>query len=223
MVKKPTVSPRRLLISIGLLILLSLSFLVLRIIISDSMRYVFLAWNLILATLAPLLAWWLIDRVRQFGWWNWQQIVLAGLWLSFLPNSFYMITDLIHIRQTYEMPLIYDVIMLSGFLLSGLILGYTSLYLIHTKLLNRLQPRRAYLILAAVLLVCSFAIYLGRYVRWNSWDIILKPAGLLFDVSDRFVNPAAHQQTYWITLMLFALLFCVYAIVYEAARLIRHR
>ena len=219
--KKSQVLPYRLIGSIGLLLVVSLGFLIIRMIVSDSSRYVFLGWNLTLASLAPLFAWWLSDRIRQYGWQHWQNIVLALLWLSFLPNSFYLITDLVHIRETYEVPVMYDVVMLTSFLVSGLVLGYMSIYLLHVRLLEKIKEKYAYGIVGAVLFVCSFAIYLGRYARWNSWDIIMNPAGLVFDVSDRFINPSAHEQTYLITLTIFVLLASLYAFIYEATRLLR--
>jgi uncharacterized membrane protein len=116
----------------------------------------------------------------------------------------------------------YDVVMLTSFLISGLVLGYLSIYLLHIRALKKLSEGQAYLGVGLIFLMCSFAIYLGRYARWNSWDIIMNPAGLVFDVSDRFINPAAHEQTYLITLTIFALLFSVYVVIYEAARLLRN-
>ena len=115
----------------------------------------------------------------------------------------------------------YDVVMLTSFLVSGLVLGYMSIYLLHVRLLEKIKEKYAYGIVGAVLFVCSFAIYLGRYARWNSWDIIMNPAGLVFDVSDRFINPSAHEQTYLITLTIFVLLASLYAFIYEATRLLR--
>lgn len=192
-----------------------------RVIGSDSMRYVFLIWNLALAALVPLLAWWLISRICVHGWLHWQQIFLTIIWISFLPNSFYLITDYIHLRETYEASLLYDVTMMTSFVLSGLILGMTSVYLVHKQLEKRFKAQDAWLIVGAIFLASSFAIYLGRYTRWNTWDIILRPAGLLFDVSDRFVNPAAHGDTYLTTLVFFFILFSLYWVVYETAQFLR--
>lgn len=223
MSKHKEATPQRLLVSIGLLAAVAMGLLLFRLLVSDSLRFVFLGWNLALAALAPLLAAWLVGRIRQLGWWGWQQVLLAVLWLSFLPNSFYIITDLVHIRPTYEMPLMYDIVMLSSFMLSGLVLGYQSLYLVHNLLLSKLKPSRAYQVVGLVLLLCSFAMYLGRYGRWNSWDIVMNPAGLVFDVSDRFVNPAAHEQTYLLTLTVFALLFSLYGVIFEAANWLRRK
>jgi uncharacterized membrane protein len=60
------------------------------------------------------------------------------------------------------------------------------------------------------LLLSGFAIYLGRYLRWNSWDVIANPFGLLFDVADRIVNPGEHILTFSATILFFAFLAVIY-------------
>jgi uncharacterized membrane protein len=215
-------SPNRLLVSLGFISAVSITLLIGRIAVSDSSRFIFLFWNLLLAAVPPLLAWWLVTRIQNFGWLAWQQIAITLLWLSFLPNSFYLISDFVHLRPSYEADLLFDIVMLTSFLFNGLIFGFISVYLVHIELLKRISFKRAYGFIAVVFFVCSFAVYLGRYTRWNSWDILLRPAGLVFDVSDRFVNPSAHEQTYLTTLTFFFLLFGVYSVIWEAARLIRN-
>ena len=214
-----TRSPIRFIASVALLCSVGVVLLVIRFIASDSLRYVFLIWNLLLALIVPLLAWLLVYRVQQFGWLRWQQIILTVLWFVFLPNTFYLVTDFIHVRQTYEASLVYDVTMLTSFVFSGLLLGYLSMFLVHRELVKRLSSRNAWLAIGIWFLASSFAIYLGRYTRWNSWDIFIKPAGLLFDVSDRFINPTAYYETYETTLIFFVLLFAGYLVVWEAYQL----
>lgn len=186
---------------------------------SDSDRYVFLLWNLVLASIAPMVAWWLVVRIRKFGWLHWKQLAITGIWLVFLPNSFYLITDLVHLRFNYEATLLYDTILLQSFVLAGLAFGYTSVFMVHRELEKRFRPRTTWSIISAVFLATSFAIYLGRFTRWNTWDIILKPAGLLFDVSDRFVNPGEHGDTYLTTLTFFMVLLTVYVVIWQAIQL----
>lgn len=213
----------RLIIALCLSSAVSFGLLMIRILASDSMRYVFLPWNLVLAVVPLVLSWWLVERVRSGGWLTWQQTLLTVVWLSFLPNSFYLISDFVHLRETYEINLVFDIVMLMSFAVNGLIFGFMSLYMVHRELNRRIQPKQAYILISLVILACSFAAYLGRYTRWNSWDIVLRPAGLLFDVSDRFINPSAHQQTYLTTLIFFALLMSLYIVMWETARLLRHK
>lgn len=220
---KKNVSPNRFILSLAVACSIALILLVSRIMVSDSTRYIFLIWNLILSSLSPLLAWWLVRRVRQYGWLRIQQIILTLVWLSFLPNSFYIITDFIHLRATYEASFLFDIIVLTSFTLNGLIFGYISVFIVHKELVKRMRLRHTWYIVAGIFAVSSFAIYLGRFTRWNTWDILLKPAGLLFDVSDRVVNPAAHSETYITTLTFFLVLFSVYWVIWESAELMRSK
>lgn len=216
-------NPYRFIASIGLLCGVSLSLVVGRVLSSESERYVFLVWNLVLAIVPLLLSWWLVQRIRQHGWGTWQQIALTVVWLAFLPNSFYLVTDFVHLRETYEASLLFDVVLLTSFMASGLVVGFTSVFMVHRELVKRFSEKQTYLLVGLIFLACSFAAYLGRFTRWNTWDLVYRPAGLLFDVSDRFINPAAHTDTYVATLVFFLLLVSVYGVIYEGARLLRSK
>ncbi|HET7672906.1 MAG TPA: DUF1361 domain-containing protein [Candidatus Saccharimonadales bacterium] len=206
--------------SVMLACLISLALLAGRIFSSDSLRYIFLVWNLVLAVIPLLVAWWLSERLKTLSWFGWPQVVLSILYLGFLPNTFYLITDFVHLRPTDDVGLYFDVVLLAGFMLNGIVLGFGSVYLIHKQLLRRLNAHTALGIIAVVFFLASFATYLGRFTRFNTWDILLRPAGLLFDVSDRLVNPTQHSDTYLATLTLFLVLFSGYLVVYTYSRLI---
>jgi uncharacterized membrane protein len=188
---------------------------------SQTDRYWFLTWNLILAWLPLAFVWWLVTRLRKTAWWSWPNIGLTLLWLGFLPNSFYLMSDLIHLHETGEVSLLYDIVMFMSFIFNGLVAGFMSLFLVHRELLKRVAYEKAHGLIILIILACSFAIYLGRSLRWNSWDILINPAGLLFDVSDRVVNPAAHPQTFVTTVTFFVLLLSVYLVIWELVRALR--
>lgn len=209
---------RYLVFSVGLSCLVSVVLLAGRIIVSDSFRFVFLLWNLVLAIVPVLLALWLVDRLRDEGWLKWPQILITILFIGFLPNTFYLITDFVHLRPTPEVSLYFDVVLLSSFVINGIILGFLAIYLIHRELLKRFGERNALLAVTIIFFLCSFAAYLGRFTRFNTWDILLRPAGLLFDVSDRFVNPSQHTDTYIATITLFIVLITTYLVFYFALK-----
>ncbi len=188
---------------------------------SDSMRYIFLIWNLVLAAVPALLAWWLAERLKTQGWLAWPQLLITLVIIAFLPNTFYLITDFVHLRQTSEASLYFDVILLSSFVINGIILGFLTVYMLHRQLLKRFTEKNAMLSVMFILFLASFATYLGRFTRFNTWDILLRPAGLLFDVSDRFINPSQHTDTYIATITLFAVLSTAYLVFYTATKLIR--
>lgn len=220
--KKPIKkSPERLITSVSFVCVVAISLLLFRIISSDSSRYIFMIWNLLLAVVPVFLAWWLFERLKTKPWWEFKQLAITAGWLLFLPNSFYLITDFVHLRQTYEVSLLYDVVLFMSFAIAGLILGYISLYLVHANLEKRVRQRTAWAIVALILFASSFAIYLGRFSRWNTWDVLFQPAGLLFDVSDKFVNPNMHSETYETTLIFLALLLPIYWVMYELVRYLK--
>ncbi len=114
--------------------------------------------------------------------------------------------------------MLYDAVMLFSFIFTGFVLGFTSLFIVQHNLKEKLKRTDTHAIMAGVLMLCSFAIYLGRYFRLNSWDILVNPAGLIFDVSDQFFNPASHPQLITTTLMFFMLLIGIYAVIWQVIR-----
>lgn len=203
--------------------LLSIGLFMARVVVTGSMRFDFMLWNLFLGWLPLFFALWLQRRLGHSLWFGWQNLLLTGAWLGFLPNSFYLITDLIHLNNTGEIMKLYDAVMMMSFIMNGLVLGYASVYVLHIELLQRVRRRWAHTFIGLVFLSCGFAIYLGRYLRWNTWDILLNPFGLLFDVSDRFVNPVVHSETFVVTLTFFGLLASFYAVIYQLAGLLRQQ
>ncbi len=105
--------------------------------------------------------------------------------------------------------------------LTSLVAGFISLYLIHVELYKRFYYRNVHLVIGIILLLCSFAIYLGRYLRWNSWDVIFNPAGLLFDVTDSIASPSTHPDVFVTTFTFFLLLGSMYIVIWQIARALR--
>lgn len=196
-------------------------FFIVRVISAHNSRYWFLFWNLMLAWLPLLFAWLLQLSLKKHRWLSAKPLIFTVLWLGFLPNSFYLASDLVHLHSTGEVSLLYDGVMMLSFIFTGLVLGFTSLFIIQRQLHDKLKRRDTHTIMAGVLLLCSFAIYLGRDFRLNSWDVLVNPAGFLFDVSDQFVNPAAHPQLLTTTLMFFALLMGIYVVLWQVIRAIQ--
>lgn len=199
----------------------SLFLLAIRILGSQTFRYWFLAWNLLLAWLPLLFAWMLVQRLARSPWSAWQNVLLSVLWLGFLPNSFYLVSDLIHLRATGEVSLLYDIIMFFSFIFNAYLAGIVSLYLVHRELLKQLVAQWAHTVVAIVLVACSFAIYLGRSLRWNTWDVLVNPAGILFDVSDSIVNPVGHPQSFVTTVTFFLLLGSMYFVIWQLVEALR--
>lgn len=189
---------------------------------NHSFDYGFFPWNLVLAWLPLLFAIRLNHVLGYKRWSSWEGLGWSVLWLVFLPNSFYIISDLIHLQEVSRVDVMYDIAMFTSFIFTGAALGFSSLYLLHSHLRRRLRAVEAAGWIGATLLLSSLAIYIGRDLRWNSWDLVTNPAGLLFDMSSRIMNPAAYPQMFITTLSFFVLLSTVYAILWAAARVLKN-
>lgn len=200
--------------------LLSVVLFAFRVVGAENFRYWFLFWNLLLAWL-PLAFAWLLSKDLKFNRWkSLSNVLLTFLWLVFLPNSFYIVSDLIHLHLTGEVSILYDAVLFISVIFNGYVFGLMSVFIVHRELMSRLRPQTAHKIIALVFVLSSFAIYLGRYLRWNTWDVLLHPIGLLFDVTDRFINPVAHPQAFTTTAIFTLLLGSMYWVVYEAIALL---
>lgn len=206
----------RVIIALALAHLASIFLLFARSVDAGNGRYYFLLWNMFLAVLPLGLSVWLRKRLNNSSWLTWKNLLLTALWVMFLPNSFYLVTDLIHLHQTYEINIYYDIVLFMSFIVNGFITGFMSLYLVHVELARRVRRRDAHAVIAFVLLTASFAIFLGRFLRWNSWDVFLHPAGVLFDVSNQFIDPAS-PSAFVTTASFFILLASSYAVVWSLA------
>ena len=140
--------------------------------------YRFLAWNLFLAWIPFLLALALYDSARQRR--PRVVLVLLGvLWLLFLPNAPYIVTDFVHVGEVPGAPLWYDAGMTAAFAGTGLVLGLGSLLLVQGVVARRFGALSGWLMVLPVLLLCSVGISIGRFQRLNSWDALTRPDALV--------------------------------------------
>lgn len=206
---------RRYVEAVGGLTVICLAMFIVRVIATGTFRYWFIPENLALAWAALLFGWWLNKQLENYRWLNWRNISLTVIWLAVLPNSWYVLTDFIHVYPTGEISELFDISMMSLLIFNGFILGCTSLFLIHRQLQKRFNFLRTWLIVAALILLSSFAIYLGRDLRWSSWDVLTDPSGLLLNVSDRLISPLQHQRATNITGLFFVVVGSVYLLFYR--------
>jgi uncharacterized membrane protein len=181
----------------------------------------YLIWNLFLAWLPLIFAIRLVQVLRHKLWSSWEGLTWSVLWLVFLPNSFYMISDFIHVQDVAASNVLYDVFMFTSFIYTAVILGFSSLYLVHLRLRYRLTPNTANFFIALTLLICSVGVYIGRDLRWNSWNLLTNPGGLLFDVSDRLQHPSAYPAMLLTIVSFFVLLISMYGLMWRGIRLVR--
>lgn len=182
--------------------------LVLRVAYSHNSHYVWLLWNLFLAWLpagSALIAYNLHQRHGRLSWLLVSACAVA--WFIFLPNAPYLVTDMIHLRSQPDAPFWFDLLLLLAFAWTGFFLGLVSLLLMQ-EVVRRLAGTVTSWLFAFVMLgLSSFGIYLGRFMRWNSWDVVFNPSRLLVDVIQPVIHPLAHTQT-----VVFSVLFAFYLV-----------
>lgn len=183
---------------------------------NSNLEYWYLIYNLFLGVM-PLGFALGLQRLRtRYSWRNWRIVVLAVLWLLFLPNSFYIITDFIHLYETPRVDVVQDVVMLMQFSVLGVVFGFMSLSIMHKQILGFINQAKAAYSVSAVLLLSSFAIYLGRELRWNSWDIFINPLGIAKDVLVIIASPFTSGVAFT-TLSFFVFLTSLYGLWWHVA------
>lgn len=187
---------------------------------NESTQFSYLVWNLFLAWIPLLLAVRLTSVLRYKLWSTWEAMSLSVLWLVFLPNSFYMISDFIHLQEVRRVDILYDTVMFTSFIYTGVVLGFSSLYLIHMQLRKRMSERESAAWVGLTLAICSGAIYIGRDLRWNSWDILTNPGGLLFDVSDRIMHISTYPHMLLTVISFFILLSTMYLLLWRGVKML---
>ncbi|MEO6166905.1 MAG: DUF1361 domain-containing protein [Chitinophagales bacterium] len=161
-----------------------------RIFYTNDYYYGMLLWNLFLAWLPFLFSYWAYTRYFSGG--KHISAVLPGfLWLLFFPNAPYIITDLIHLQERTGIPMWFDAALVFTFAFTGLILGLSSLYMIHRVLQNAFSVWKAWLMIMVIIAMSGYGIYIGRILRWNSWDLSTHPIPLINDVHDSILTPAS--------------------------------
>ena len=155
-----------------------------------------LVWNLFLAWLPALGAFAAYNLHRWTTRLRWLPVFgFALLWLLFLPNAPYLITDIIHLKPRAGVPLWYDLITLVAFAWTGSFLGLVSLFLMQELVRRTVGRAASWLFVAGVLVLNGFGIYFGRFLRWNSWDVLFRPQSLANQLIDGVLNPLEHIQT----------------------------
>lgn len=187
--------------------ILSVLLLALRIYATNTFTYTFLLWNLWLATIPLLIA----LKVKQKQMKGWRLFFYSCLWLLFLPNAPYLITDILHISHLEGAPIWFDSLMLFTTAFIGLILAFQSMKIIseswhyfwETRWLIELptvvQKRIGELIKLVVFIMTGLGIYIGRVLRWNSWDIVSNYKGIFADIFNRILHPFENTETWGFT------------------------
>ena len=177
--------------------------------IRGTYSFMFLIWNLFLAWIP----YWISLSIEKITRLTGSRLIVGTMllcWLLFFPNAPYIVTDLLHLKSRSPIPKWYDMMVLVSFAWTGLMLGFLSLYEIQLFLKKRLHDNLVWMLTISAIILCAFGIYLGRFLRWNSWDVITNPSSLLQDITESFSNPMVYSNTFNITIVFSCFLLLSY-------------
>ncbi|CAN5548011.1 DUF1361 domain-containing protein [soil metagenome] len=198
---------------VGIACVLSVSLALFRVYYTGKLTFLFLNWNLFLALLP-----WGISSVLQMNQNNLNSIfkwIGISLWLLFFPNAPYMLTDLFHLHQRNDIPLWFDLPLIVSFAFTGLMLGFISLMDIQDIITKMYGKTTGWVFSFSSLMLGSFGVYLGRYLRFNSWDLITTPTVLLHEIADTILHPFTDPKVYAITILYSLLLIVGYLLLQQ--------
>jgi uncharacterized membrane protein len=180
--------------------------------------YRFLIWNLALAWVPLVFASAAYSAAARSK----RKLVvpLSVVWILFFPNAPYVLTDFIHLNgEQATAPVWYDALMISSCAWIALLLGLTSLYLMQMVATRALGTVWSWAGVVAALALASFGVYLGRFVRFNSWDALIRPGRVANVIAHQLENPFQHPRMLAVLVLLTASLTVAYAILYVFAGL----
>lgn len=179
--------------------------------------FIFLVWNLFLAWIPFVLALG-VAAVHRWGGPRPLLWVLGGVWLLFLPNAPYILTDFIHLGRVGGAPLWFDAALIGTFAATGLVLGLVSLLVVHRVVEARGGRVLGWVVAVGSIVLSAIGIYLGRFVRVNSWDVLTDPHGLVAVVLQRLADPLGNPFLLRFGLVMTALLLGAYLVTWILGR-----
>lgn len=174
----------------------------LRVQYTQSLFFSFLIWNLFLAFIP-----YSISELLKMAHLSKTTLCLSTIpWLLCLPNAPYIITDFVHLHHSKKPMLYYDIFMLFSFATTGLTLGVVSLNTLYQLFLKHYHLRMANRFRVITVILTGFGIYLGRFLRFNTWDIFTQPISLL----KQSLNSLTDSNTWYIILGYALLLYLLH-------------
>ena len=190
-----------------------------RVAYSDTGRHTGLIWNLFLAWIPFMLAYF----AHAVSWRRATLFliipVIAFLWLIFFPNAPYMLTDLQDLsRSAVGAPLWYDVIIVVWASWTGMLLGVISLYLMQNIIIRTFGRTAGWVFVFVISALSSFGVYIGRFVRLNSWDILQNPTETAQQIVGVVIDPSMRLAAFTILYTIFFLF--VFLLLYSFSHML---
>lgn len=189
----------KILSNLFLVMCFSIFLLMIRMKLTHSFFYIFLVWNLFLA-FVPFAFTLYLSSKPKLG--TFKLLTISSIWLLFLPNAPYIITDLIHLRLS-ETPIVWlDILTVISFAICGMMCYMYSIKDMKFILKNHFSEMWVDLLFYLLPFVVAFGVYLGRFLRYNSWEIIHNPLSIVFDITELILNPT-EQFHAWLFIVAF--------------------
>ncbi len=187
-----------------------------RVLLTGRLTFAFLLWNLVLAAIPFVLSAALSLATQAPP----ARLLLpvGAAWLLFFPNALYILTDLFHFQQRPGAPFWYDLALIVSCAGNGLLLAYTSLADMQQLVQRRLGTAAGWAFATLALLLSSFGIYLGSYLRFRSWNVLANPLTLFFDIVNRVLHPFSFPGTWGVTMIFGVFLLVGYGTVRRLSR-----
>lgn len=183
--------------------------LLVRVIASNSLAYLFLPWNLFLAFVPYWITWWMTKNESIISNKMKRAIALAA-WLLFIPNTFYIITDLFHLSEISSAPRWFDLLLIFSFAWNGILCGIISIRRIEIVTGFFTNGKSSLLFIFVIMWLNAFGIYIGRFLRFNSWDIITDPFSLAGEILNLLFHPVENSYAWGMTLCYAAFMTFLY-------------
>lgn len=193
-----------------------------RVAYADNRQHTGLIWNLFLAWIPFILAYIAHSIPWQRIWIYLIIPIIAFLWLIFFPNAPYMLTDLQDLsRRAMGAPLWYDVIIVVWCSWTAMLLGIVSLYLMQDIVIRTFGRYLGWAFVFIISALSSFGVYIGRFVRLNSWDILQDPTEAAQEILGVVISPSMRLAAFTINYTIFFLF--VYILLYSFSRMLQEQ
>jgi uncharacterized membrane protein len=184
------------------LIILSSILNLLRVIIWGKMSFLYIFWNLFLALIPFIVSLLLLEFHKKGKLKILIFIIGTVIWLLFIPNAPYLVTDFIHLGESRTIPILFDTILLFSSAYLGMIFFFYSLSHMEEIIKKFISKKWTIIVIIGFILLISLGIYIGRFLRFNSWDIFINHYSLLKNIWKIFTeNSVKYWNVYWFTLL----------------------
>jgi uncharacterized membrane protein len=192
---------------LGYAVLFCLSLVIFRIWYSGELTFMYMPWNLFLAYVPYQLL-----RLHKPSLVNATGKIIAAVvfisWLLFIPNAFYIITDLFHLFQRNKIPLWFDLVLLMSFAWTGIVFGFLSIRQMEKNLTSIFPGMKEGIFVGLMMFLNSGGIYLGRYLRFNSWDVLSNPLSLIKEITLLIIHPFENKAA-WAMILTFTIMMTI--------------